>query len=73
MGRVVKTDDVYLTVTTSASFSLGDTSTPTSFWFARKRKRLFRCEYCDTLTYEPGNCKNCGAPVVIANNLEEEE
>ena len=62
----------YLTITTSASFSLGDTSPPTSIWFAGKRKRLFRCEYCDTLTYEPGNCKNCGAPVVIEKEEEEE-
>ena len=23
----------------------------------------YRCEYCDTLYFKPGNCKNCGAPI----------
>lgn len=27
-------------------------------------KKRYKCEYCDTITEKPGNCKNCGAPVV---------
>ena len=23
----------------------------------------YKCEYCDTLYFKPGNCKNCGAPI----------
>ena len=23
----------------------------------------YRCEYCGTLYFKPGNCKNCGAPI----------
>ena len=40
---------------------------PTVEWktFTEPFVKLFICEYCDTFTNTPGNCKNCGAPVVI--------
>ena len=28
-----------------------------------KKKRYFKCEWCDSVWENAGNCKNCGAPL----------
>lgn len=27
------------------------------------KRRYFKCEWCDSIWEEAGNCKNCGAPL----------
>lgn len=27
------------------------------------KKKYFKCEWCDSIWEEAGNCKNCGAPL----------
>ena len=54
------------TLTTGSVYASKDL-VPTVEWntFTEPFVKLFVCEYCDTFTNIPGNCKNCGAPVVI--------